>query len=45
MLAVLLGLIYGGELVCKTVMQSFYPLFSTAGNGGGQRSDGTTGGG
>lgn len=30
-LAVLLGLIYGGELVCKTVMQSFYPLFSTAG--------------
>ena len=30
-LAGLLGLIYGGELVCKTVMQSFYPLFSTAG--------------
>lgn len=29
-LAGLLGLIYGGELVCKTVMQSFYPLFSMA---------------
>ena len=30
MLAGLLGLIYGGSWFCKTVMQSFYPLFSMA---------------
>ena len=36
-LALLLGVLYGGELLCKQILQTYYPLVSTAGTAADNR--------